>query len=200
MEWIAKVIEIIKLPTKFIVAIFLFCSVLTFSSDSFLESIGFSSFKEDYKIYISLGFLVSAILLTIELFSVIQRKRKLKKMIGKQRERIDRRLMTLDSSEKGVLREFYLQGQNTIKLPMDHPVVAGLLSAGILTQVGHHGRMSLAGMLISMRIADYARQNITLDKIDLPYGEPTNQEMDFLRNNRPDFMSQIMREDSLFRF
>ncbi|WP_305814118.1 super-infection exclusion protein B [Photobacterium leiognathi] len=108
------------------------------------------------------------------------------------------RLEKLDPREKSVLREYYLQGQNTIKLPMDHPVVAGLINVGVLQLIGQHGRMSTAGMLFSMKISDFVRENLTNDLLDLPSGEPSHEEIDFLKNNRPPFMNSILREESLF--
>lgn len=106
----------------------------------------------------------------------------------------------LDHAEKSVLREFYIQGQNTIKLPMDHPVVAGLLSSGVLSIVSQHGKHSLAGMLVSMKIPDRLREIITLEMLDLPVGEPSEQDIEFLKENRPPFTRSIQREEALLQW
>ena len=109
------------------------------------------------------------------------------------------RLKQLDQAEKSVLREFFIQGQNTIKLPMDNSVVAGLLDIGILSSVGQHGRHSLAGMLISMKIPDILRKKLTLQMLDLPLGKPSECDKEFLRTNRPPFSRSIEHENSLLQ-
>ena len=53
-------------------------------------------------------------------------------------------------------------------------------------------------MLFSMKISDFVRENLTYDLLDLPNGEPSESEIDFMRNNRPPFMGSINREGSLF--
>lgn len=61
-------------------------------------------------------------------------------------------LYNLDDKEIAVLREFFIQGQNTLQLPVGHPVVAGLIEKGILEQVGMIGENSLVGPLFSLSI------------------------------------------------
>lgn len=198
MEWISKVIEAAKLPTKFIVVIFLVSSALLFLSEDTLSSLKLDDFAKKFGLYIGITSLASGALLTIEFVSYIWNRianevssRKFKKS---SLERLDK----LDSSEKSVLREFYLQGQNTLKLPMDHPVVAGLINVGVLRLIGQHGRMSTAGMLFSMKISDFVRENLTYELLDLPSGELSHEEIEFLKKNRPSFMNSIHREESLF--
>jgi len=198
VEWISKVIEAAKLPTKFIVVIFLVSFALLYFSDETLTSMKLSAFSKKFGLYIGIAALSSGALLLIEAIGYVWNSVNKHVSTGKFKKSSIERLKKLDSSEKSVLREFYLQGQNTIKLPMDHPVVAGLINVGILCLIGQHGRMSTAGMLFSMKISDFVRGNLTYDLLDLPNGEPSQNEIEFLKNNRPSFMHSIQREAWLF--
>jgi hypothetical protein len=185
MEWVTKIIEAAKLPTKFIVVIFLVAGGLILIPDGLLTAMKLKSFADKYGLYVGITALSSGALLLIEAGTAVWRIANKKIVKSKLKKKIAERMASLDGSEKAVLREFYLQGQNTIKLPTDHPVVAGLLNSGVVIPVGQHGRMSLAGMLFSMKVTDSAKAHVTYELIDLPTGEPTQQELQFLRNNRP---------------
>jgi len=198
VEWISKVLEATKLPTKFIVVIFLASFALLLLPEDNLTSLKLVEFSNKYGIYIGIAALASGALLAVELVGYIWNTINHKVSSRKFKKSSLERLTQLDSSEKSVLREFYLQGQNTLKLPMDHPVVAGLINLGILHLVGQHGRMSAAGMLFSMKISDFVRKNLTYELLDLPSGQPSNEDIEFLKNNRPPFMGSIFREESIF--
>ena len=200
MEWITKIIEAARLPIKSILWIFVVTVALLFLPQDLLVSFHLKEFTDKYGIYISITALCSGVLLFIEIliyfWNATQKKVNRRRIYKKAIERTK----NLDPTEKAVLREFFLQGRNTIKLPMDHPVVAGLLHSSILQLVGSHGRMSLAGMLFSMKISDFIRKHLTYEIIELPKGKPTEKDIEFLRENRPEFMSSIEREDSLFKW
>lgn len=200
MEWVTKIIEAAKLPTKFIVVIFLVSVGFVFTPESMLSKMKLQSFSESYGHYASIIMLTSGALLLVESTTAIWKMIKDKIAKASFHKKIANRLKDMDPAEKAVLREFYLQGQNTIKLPMDHPVVAGLLNSSIIVLVGQHGRASLTGMLFSMKIAESAMVHITNELIDFPSGEPTDEDLIFLRDSRPSFISSIQREGSLFNF
>jgi len=198
LEWISKIIEIAKLPTKFILSIFAVSVVLLFLPKNLLISLYVNEFTDKYGIYIGITALMSGVLLIVEIFTYFYnmlQKRINRKTINK---RSLKRIETLDQEEKAVLREFFLRGRNTVKLPKDHPVVEGLLHSGILKLVGSYGRMSSFGMLYSMEISNLIREDLIYEIIGMPNGEPTEQEIEFLRSNRPEFMLSIEREELLF--
>ena len=197
MEWISKLIEAAKLPTRFILCIFLVSFALLCLPQSLIVSLHLKEFIEKYAIYVGITILTSGALLIVELFIYSWNAARKKIGLRKIRKSAVERIQNLDPAGKGVLREFYLQRQNTIKLPMDHPVVARLLSDEILNLVGGQGRRSMAGLLFSMKISDFIRRQLTYDLLELPTNEPTQREMEFLRDNQPSFMSSIEREDSL---
>lgn len=200
MDWITKIIEALKLPTKFIFCIFAVSLALIILPQPILVNFHLNDFATKYGLYIGIVAISSGVLLVTEsiiyLWNLVLKRQRSKKA---KKSALDR-LKRLDPAEKSVLREFFLQGQNTIQLPMDHPVVAGLLTSGILVLVGQQGRMSLAGMLFSMKISEYIRDQLTYEIIDLPTGAPTERDLEFLRGNRPSFMKSIERERSIFEF
>jgi hypothetical protein len=104
----------------------------------------------------------------------------------------------LDRHEKAVLREFFIQGQNTLRLPIDHPTVAGMRTRGILEIVGSHGEGSLAGLLFPVKLADDIRGQLTAAMVDLPEGEPSKEQVEWVVTNRPDFIPEIERHIDLF--
>jgi Super-infection exclusion protein B len=146
---------------------------------------------EYYGNYMGVASVLSGSILVIE-FAVWVSKKIRKTYLRRKLTKLSKeRLRNLDHAEKSVLREFYIQGQNTINLPMDHSVVAGLLSSGVLSIVGQHGKHSLAGMLVSMKIPDRLTEVITPEMLELPVGEPSEQDIEFLRENRPPFTRSI---------
>lgn len=200
MEWLTKIIEAAKLPTKFIFSIFMVAIALLLLPKELLNNLHLKEFIDKYGLYIGITALGSGSLLLIEILIHVWNAAKVKIIHSKAKKASFERVQKLDNSEKAVLREFFLQGQNTIKLPIDHPVVAGLLNSSILSMVGSHGRMSIAGMLFSMKISEHIRKHLTYELLDLPQSQPTPKEIEFLRNNRPEFMSSIQREDSILNW
>lgn len=99
-----------------------------------------------------------------------------------------------------MLREFYIQGKHTIELPMENPTVVGLRNKGILYIAGKYGQHTSAGMLIPFAIRDEARELIASETIDLPLGEPSQQDIERITNSRPEFALKIGRWKSLFKY
>ena len=198
MEWISEMIKVTKIPTKFIIVIFLVSSALSFLPEEALTDLKLAEFSKKFGLYIGITTLATCFILLMELITHNWKYYNILSSSIKFKKSTLHRLNQLDMSEKSVLREFYLQGQNTLKFPMDHPVIAGLISAGILRLVGQHGKMSTAGMLFSMKISDFAREKLNNELLDLPNGQPSEKDLNFLKNNRPSFIALIHREESLF--
>ncbi|WP_280545990.1 super-infection exclusion protein B [Halomonas sp. 11-S5] len=196
MEFIAKFLDAAKLPTKFIVAIFFASTIPLLLPSELVAALRLSGILDSYGSYMGVTSVLSGSVMVIE-FTIWVSKKIKKAHLRRRLSRLSKsRLRSLDHAEKAVLREFYIQGQNTIKLPMDQPVVAGLLSSGILSIVSQHGKCSLAGMLVSMKIPDRLSEEITLEMLDLPTGEPSEEDIEFLKENRPPFTRSIQREEA----
>ncbi len=192
MEWIHKVHEPTQVFKKFVLCIFLAAAALLTFPEGFLERLHLAVLMDSHGIYIGvIGLVSGALLLSEALFytgkTVIGKIR-----LNRLKKASQERIRNLDESEKAVLREFFLQGQNTIKLPRDHPVVAGLIDCGILRVVGDQGRMSLSGMLYNIKISEWIRPEISSELLNMPSGQPTPEESEFLSLNRPGFMSHML--------
>jgi len=125
MEWIGKIIEAIKVPAKFIFASFLASLVFIVLPEGLLKQLYLADFAKQYGQYVGVMCVISSSLLLVSVAVRIWSFVLAKKAEQKLRERIMERLNKLDKAEKSVIREFFIQGRDTIELPMDHPVVAG---------------------------------------------------------------------------
>jgi hypothetical protein len=97
----------------------------------------------------------------------------------------------LDPKEKAVLREYFIQCQNTILLPVDHPVVSGLIEKGMLHTAGDLCEYSVAGVLFPVALQPHVKEMLKPSMFDLPSGQPTEADIKRLKNTRPEFISGI---------
>ena len=104
-------------------------------------------------------------------------------------------LTQLSPAEKSIMREFVIQGQNTLRVPIDEPNVAGLLAVGVLVQVGRILERCPVGWLGSVRIADevwiFVRGGNLIDLPDDPDDEANRR---FVFGNRPPFIRELEEE------
>jgi len=101
----------------------------------------------------------------------------------------------LDRYEVAVLREFVIQDRNTLALPIDQPVVAGLLRKGVLVQLGSNYEHTLVGTLGAPRIRESLQDLITVELLRLAAAHPDPAELQRLRHERPSFMAYIEERD-----
>lgn len=94
-------------------------------------------------------------------------------------------IKNLDQHEKAVLREYYIQGKSTLKIPMDNPTVSGLIDKQILYLVGQYGEKSSEGMLFNFAINEKAREYLTYQILELPTGESSERDFERIRVSRP---------------
>lgn len=198
MDWLGKAIEVLKLPLKYIWAVAITTGLLLFIPQALLDRIHLAEFAEDHSTYIGATFLVSTVLVLIHFTGQICGWTARMLYIRKMRRMRADALKQLDPSEKAVLREFFIQAQSTLHLPIDHPTIAGLLAKGVLGLVSCVGENSRAGMLFSVTIADDVKSQLTNDMIHLPKSHPTDSDIRFLQETRPDFMPVIKHHRQLF--
>ena len=207
MEWTSKIIEMLKLPTKFIITIFIISLLLLFSPDTLLTKLHLKEFTDKYNFYLGISLLSSFVLTFIEVsiyiwsfFIKLWNFSKRKKYKSKQKEKLLNRLTSLDYFEQSVLREFFMQGKKTIKLPIDNPTITGLLSDNILTTVGTLGKKSLVGVLFNCQLSKHINSDKLYSILELPIDEPTPEEINFLQQNRPPFVRSIQKDEERFNF
>jgi len=193
MDWLSGVLNAIKLPVKIICVIALFTLMLLIMPTKILTLLSLNLFTTQYKQYISLVFIGSVAYLLVNIISYIVSILRYNNRTNSKKIRkiIDTKIESLDPHEKAVLREFFIQAKNTIKLLMDNPIVAGLLENHIIEQVGKMGQNTLFGLLINFKISDYAYTKITPQLIEVPDREPTEIERREIISKRPEFMKKL---------
>lgn len=191
MEWIAKIAEYLKLPARYSWAAAIVSGLLLFLPSTALSRLRLNDFIESHHATIGIIFMATSVLAVLNT-SILGWNHLSRIRIKRHRRNIRlSALNNLDPQEQAVLREFLVQRQNTIRMPIDHPVVAGLLAKGVLVQVGQMGERSLAGMLFSVAKHDDVASHLTFSMLNLPDGEPSEEDIEFVRDNRPEYMPEI---------
>lgn len=197
MEWLTKIIEIVKLPLKYFWLVLIISSFLLFSPAVFIQSLGMEKIGQDYRIWIGISFIVSIAMLIVALGEAIAKQVRKKWLKAKLIKEAEKELKQLDPKEKAILREFAIQDQDSIQLPINQVSVAGLLRKGILVQSGLYGERSLAGLLFPVTIRKEIRRILTGSDIDLPQ-HPTEQDIQRVREARPEFLEEIEQHNDIF--
>jgi hypothetical protein len=198
MEWLKGLIDINKIPTRIILLIWIISALLLFIPEEQITQFALQEFKKDYGKYFGIAFIGSSAFLILIVATWIINSINKERLKRKYKKIIIESVTTLDPYEKAVLREFYIQGQDTLKIPIDNPTVSGLINKRILNQVGQFGQMSLVGMLFNFSITKVARENITFQILDIPLGEPSEQDIQRIRDARPRWMLKIEKNRRLF--
>jgi hypothetical protein len=206
MDWLSKIIDIAKLPTKFFSVAALVAGLVVFLPQPVIEHMGLVAIRQIYGPYFSISFIVCISFLSVESIIFLNNAIARSQTAGAIKRSILEKLDRLDSAEKSVLREFYFDGSSTIKLPINHPVVAELHGQRILEQVGSLGEQSMVGILISFRLARVAREYIKPENLGISVFliENSNSNwmisdegVEWVRNNRPPFVHEIYRRQAL---
>lgn len=197
IEWVTKLIDLLKLPLRYVWVVVLAASFMLFAPESWIKALSLNALKQNFSPYIGVVFILCSAIVLINIAEWISKKSK--NMFERRRFFNDLilEIADLDSKEKAILREFYIQDQDTIKLPVDQQNVAGLLKKRILTTVGSMGERSLAGSLFPVTIKKEVKPFITIDLIDLPE-EPNDSQIEWLREQRPDFLYEVERHNEIF--
>lgn len=132
-EILDRLLDFDKIPTKLFLVLSFATGFLLFAPDAWLSTLRLQVFMQDYGGIIGVVFIVSGILLLIKIVDWVVRPIKKAKIDRKIRKVI---LENLDEQEKAILREFFRQGKHTIQLPIDNPIVAGLIKKGFLEYIG----------------------------------------------------------------
>lgn len=196
-----KILELLKLPTKIIAVLCLVSGLLVLLPVEYLNELHLENIESQYGAIIGIAFLVTSVLLALELIIWLGNKVQITYLKNKISKNALQSLEQLDFKELSVLREFYIQDQSTLLLPMNHPVVASLIKKGIIEQVGGFGERSMIGLLVSLTISSNIKPHVTNELLNLPNHEPTEQEIQWIRKNRPEFMGELDRRNYLhYRF
>lgn len=197
MDWLNKIFDIHKLPFRIIFLFAFVTSVIIGNPFNIVAKLDIAEFKIKYGAYLGMASLLFSSLVVINI--LIELFRKISHMVSNHRfkKEIIGYLKDLDYAEQAVLREFYLQGVHNIKLPIDNPVVAGLLNKRIIYCSSRNGYRYLCGTVFPISLNSIAQQHINNHAQLIRISELEDAE--WLKNNRPDFIYTIDRYDALLR-
>ena len=196
-EWISKIAEFIRLPLKYMWAVVLVTAFLLFAPESWLRRVSVDSFRAAHQQTVGIIFLASLALVLVSAFEsshgVIGKRLRRRRLIKKAVAEIEE----LDPKEKAVLREFTIQGQDTLQMPVDQTTVAGLIDKGILVSVGTMGERSKAGLLFPVTIRREIKTLLTIEHIEWPEN-PTGADIERLKEERPEFIHTVEEHNETF--
>lgn len=196
MDFLTKFFDITKLPSKVFAWVALLSGAYILLPTGLLKVLYLDTFPPEYKSYAGAAFVASLSFLVIN--AALWAWDKFLRINGKRADRkiVQTALADLDRDEVAVLREFFIQSRHVIELPVDHPTVAGLRNKRLIRLAGASGYRDLAGSVFPVQLTEYAKSLITLDILSLPES-PNDQDINRIRNERPNYISQIEKSDQL---
>lgn len=196
MEFLAKLFDITKLPSKFFAWVALLSGSYVFLPNTVLSALHLADFPPEYRSYAGVAFVAATSFLLINF--VIWCASKVRRQISKRRFKRDvlASLSDLDRDEVAVLREFFIQGRHVIELPVDHPTVAGLMNKHVIVMASRTGYRNLAGNVFPVQLADAAKPLLSAELLSLPQ-QPTEEDVERIRNERPNYMREIAKAERL---
>lgn len=178
-----------KLPTKIFVVTALGSATFLFMPDDFTKTLHFDKFTE-YSGYVGIVFVFSTIFILVNFIIWLYQKIEYKINVKKVKEELKKELLNLDHREKAVLREFAIQGQNSIKMPYDDTIVSGLIDRGILRYNRQLGNSFVAkGNKVSLSLSKYIQEVITPEHLDISM-KMTEDEKVQIQQLRPEWTSE----------
>lgn len=197
MDYIKSLFDFTKLPTKILFVFFLITGFIIFSNDKYTKIFAFEKI-ETYKPLISIVFLISFSILIINFIIYISNLIYQKIRTNKLKKQYLKKINDLDDYEKAILREFYIQGKNSLKMPINDETIAGLLSKKILIYNSQLGNRAMAtGFDFSLSINPLIEERSTNKNIDFPENTNSKESLEFLKNNRPDWIHRMNWEERL---
>jgi hypothetical protein len=110
---------------------------------------------------------------------------------GARRKDIVRAVRRLDDDEKSVLREFYIQKANTLEMPVEDRVVAGLIKKGVLQTTLDKGEYASCGLMLPVILSATAQKHVKPSKIGIPADMNDPAARDKLAKTRPAYMYEL---------
>jgi hypothetical protein len=193
MDFISKLFDLHKIPTKIALLLATISGILLFNPFDLIVTLQLGEFVAENGKYVGIAFLLSTGLVIVNSLiwvgktskEYIIKIRNRKRLIVRLRNYLDR----LDDNEKSVLREFTIQGSNTIQLPIEDPSVVGLIREDVITIVGS-SEFDIIGYLAPCIISEEAAEILTPTILDIPI-KPTEADKVRIGNSRPAFSSRL---------
>ena len=126
LDVVGKVVDLIKLPPRYIIPIVIVAGILSFAPDAILDGLGIRGFVQQYRPYIVVIFLLSTAFVVTPLLVELA-KLAADNILGDLiLSRARKSLNSLSEDEKALLRGFLRTPTRTLDLPLGDGVVQSL--------------------------------------------------------------------------
>ena len=192
MKFLDVLLDPKRLPAWLAVTAALGSGFVLAAGDALLRPLGLVAFRGDHRALLGLVCVGACVFAALSGVASIVRRLRVRRRLG---HRVD----ALDPAEQAVLREFFLQGRNTIAVPVNDLAVSGLLTEGVLAQVGGHMQPTPKGFVAAVRIDPAFRRHLEPDAVGLSSWSPAEAERRRLLQARPAFVGEVARWDAIFQ-
>jgi hypothetical protein len=179
-------------PRKLLIWIWAVSALMLFSPARVIERFGLTDLIAEISPLLGIMFfLVSAIFLCetfSELIAAIAKRIRAKEI----KQEINEKIAILDHQERAILREFFIQRRSTIVLPTNEPAVRALLEAHVLQRTPTPDERS-EDRFQGFSLHQWAKPKLTSRLLQLPVGDMTEEQIQYLKQTRPDFVIKDMR-------
>lgn len=196
-KFLEKLFDLKKIPTKFIFVLWLSSALILFVPQTILSKLNLKEFLSEYGKFIGITFIISSAFLVVTIINYFSNKISRRKIINQTKSTILKEINQLGFHEKALLREFYINGKDALQLPFDNDTVVALVNKHILYQASSTGFTYLHGVYFTYAITEFAKENLTLEAIDLP-SNPTEEDKDRILNERPVWAKEKSRIEDRF--
>lgn len=187
MALFSNLLDLNKVTAKTAFLVLIISSCLLFFPAHLITQLQLTGFKSEFGKYFGIAFIGSLAFLIVAFLNWMIGRYNSAVWTKKFNKTIEKSIRQLDPKEIAVLREFVINGQQSMDMPIDNPVVAGLLNKGILYQLSSTGMASISGIMFPLAIREKASDRLTMQILGLPVGEPNERERQKILNERPDW-------------
>jgi len=190
-KYFKAIFDLTKLPTKFFFLLSAVSGFFLFVDQEFInEKLFLDIAKDRYGWVLGIIFVLCTGLVLVNLVLWIFRSIQRKILIQKWKKKFIQHIKTLDRFEKSIIREFFINGQKSIDMPIDDSSVAGLLDKNILVMNRPFNNSSIMnGMETSLCINETVLEILEFKDINMN-DKPSEEELIFVKQNRPEWTSR----------
>lgn len=199
-KWIDKIFSLKTFPGKLIFVLWFSSVLLILLPENYLKRLSLSEFKISWSLYIGPVALVTTGILLWMVARHFNGRIVSKKLVKRRKEAIEESISSLNFNEIALLREFYLQANDTILIPFNNETVIALENKGIVYKATNS---TIVGydMGYPFSITNFAKNHLTPYRLSLPQYEDewTEHKKRQISNERPDWAKEMLRKKELFR-
>jgi len=135
MEAFAKFLELLKVPTNYVVGALVMLLLIIFIPESIVSNIGFSAYRKQGQSYLWVALIFTIFILLSRLIGAVAKRYVQNKALSIRKKRLH--VLTVD--EKEILRQYIEDQTRTVSFPVGEEIVASLVAEKILVRVSNVG-------------------------------------------------------------